>query len=123
MHGSLLRLHRSTITIEKPTIAISCTHFPVRDDVLRTAHIGRNFRISRFNQIFVLTLLLVLLTGFASAQFQNPIKAAKDAYNKAKQQQQQQQPAPQQQATASSISASSRQPGKPPRHRLRTTAA
>jgi hypothetical protein len=38
-----------------------------------------------------LPLFFVLLTGFAAAQIQNPIKAAKDAYNKAKQQQRQQQ--------------------------------
>src|SRR5437868_240967 len=36
-------------------------------------------------------LMAIFATGLHAAQFENPIQAAKDAYNKAKQQQQQQQ--------------------------------
>jgi len=72
----------------------------------------------------VFTLSAVSVTGFAAAQFQNPIQAAKDAYKNAKQQSQQQKPgqtqnqqtAPTQVASAASPSAagSAQSPGPSP---------
>jgi hypothetical protein len=69
---------------------------------------------------FVVVLVASLSVLSAAAQFQNPIQAAKDAYNKSKQQQQQQnkpqQAAPQGQATQSTnapLQSSSTAPSSP----------
>lgn len=66
------------------------------------------FRHGRSSVLIFATSLLIF-APFASAQFQNPITAAKDAYNKAKaqaKQQQQQQQQPQQQSSQPAANAS-----------------
>lgn len=73
--------------------------------------------MSRAGRLCTLPLLGILYATFASAQFVNPIKAAKDAYAKGKQQQNAQAPSPQSQpantiATASNQSAA--EPWTPP---------
>jgi len=73
----------------------------------------RKFRMRLVTGLSI-SLVVGGLTLAQTAQFQNPIQAAKDAYNKAKQDAQQQQQQKQQQAPQSRPQATQPNPGQPP---------
>ncbi len=75
----------------------------------------QNLMVRKFHLlILVFTIEFCLVVPLAFAQIQNPIQAAKDAYNKAKQQQKQQQAAAAQPANA---------PGAPPAQKTSASAS